>query len=380
MISTKYTMFRKAVKKGLSGIKKGTRITGEQLDALSENLIADRSFDVENRVYCRDSFVYLNKIGKNLVQIVAFQMNSFGRGIFSDSITRLCTPILLTVRAHGRHYYLRHEVKESHLSIDEFYLGRHFCGSKGPLCARDRFDECARKLFMDPDNTSSVPQQIVYRLMNANYLCHHIAETVGYAFGALHNYWLHRQELCCMSSGSSYNEGRRTLRVDIISDFSGRKITSMFKVPHYEKITEDANRFTEEYDVLEWEIIINGEKERFLLPSGYQKAQLRNCSRDTNVVTSQHMIEFILEHYFKLINTFVTASTYQTLEYISRAMIARREQKLDAFSAYMKTATFCAGYNPERDFESVINKKAGQFQEFKQEFYYSMFFRPPVLK
>jgi len=380
MISTKYNMFRKAVKKRLVSFRKGTRITGEQLDTLSESLMADRSFDSEDRVYCRDSFVYLNKIAKNLVQIVAFQINSFGRGIFSDSITRFCTPILLTVRAHGKHYFLRHDVRESHLSIDEFYLGKHYCGSKGPLCARDRFNTGAQKLFIDPGSAGIVPQQIVYRLMNANYLCHHIAETTGYAFGALHNYWLHKHELCSMSSGSSYHEKQNTLRVDIISDFSGSRISSTFKVPHYHRITGDVVGFTEEYDVLEWETTINGEKEKFLLPSGYQKAQLKKCSKDTNVITSQHMIEFVLEHYFKLINVFVIASTYQTLEYISRAMIAKREQNLEAYSAYMKTATFCAGYCPERDIDSVIAKKAGQFNEFNQEYYYSMFFRPPVLK
>ena len=48
--------------------------------------------------------------------------------------------------------------------------------------------------------------------------------------------------------------------------------------------------------------------------------------------------------------------------------------------AYMKTATFCMGYFPERDLDSVLNKKIEQFPEFRKEYFYSTFFRPPVLK
>lgn len=54
--------------------------------------------------------------------------------------------------------------------------------------------------------------------------------------------------------------------------------------------------------------------------------------------------------------------------------------KPDPIGLYMKTATFCMGYFPERDLDSVLNKKIEQFPEFRKEFFYSTFFRPPVLR
>ncbi|MDQ7825796.1 MAG: hypothetical protein RDV48_23545 [Candidatus Eremiobacteraeota bacterium] len=380
MISAKYNKFRTAVRNKLHIFKKGKKITEDKLDQFTESLMADRSFDLDGKIYCRDGFAYINRIGKGLFQLVAFQVNSFGKDIFTDSITRFVTPLLLTVRIHSKHMVFQHSFKELLISIEEYYLGRHYCGSKGPLCIRDKFNDFAQKLFKNPESAPMPLQQLVYKLINSNYICHHIAETTGYAFGALHNYALHKDEISFMSSGSSLNEARKILRIDIVSDFSGRKVTSRFKVPRYEKITGEVSKFAEEFDVLEWEVFIEGEREKFLLPSGYQKAQLRKFSKGVNVVTSQHMIEFILDDYYKLINIFVTASTFQTLEYLSRAMVAKREKHLDEFSAYMKTATFCMGYYPDRDLEGVLNKKIEQFPEFKKEFFYSMFFRPPVLK
>ncbi|MBP7864305.1 MAG: hypothetical protein KA419_00035 [Acidobacteria bacterium] len=379
MAFAKFRKFKAAVKKSLPVFGKGERILPEQLDRFTEQLMADRSFDSDGKVYCRDGFACVNRIGRGLYQAVAVQINSFGKGVFSDSITRFVTPILMTVRFHNRFSLLRGDFPDCVLSVEEYYLGRHYCGSKGPLCNRDHFQDYAQELFRVPDNAPMAIQQLVYQLMNANYLCHHIAETTAYAFGAFHNHALHKDRMCFMSSGSSYDEARRQLRIDIVSDFSGRKVTSRFTVPQYGKITEGETEFAEPYDVLEWEVGIEGQKERFLLPSGYQKAQLRKF-QGCNVVTSQHMIEYILQDFFKLINIFVTAGTYQTLEYISRAMVARREKHIDAFSAYMKTATFCQGYYPDRDLDGVINRKTDQFPEFKKEFFYSMFFRPPVLK
>ncbi|MHC9539570.1 MAG: hypothetical protein AB9903_08620 [Vulcanimicrobiota bacterium] len=380
MISAKYNAFRQSVKKNLGIFKKHRKITEEQLDQFTERILADHSYDVAGKVYCRDCFAYVHRIEKGVGQLVAMQINSFGEGVFNESITRFCTPILMTVRAHDRHRYLLRDLRNALISIDEFYLGKHYCGSKGPLCNRDAFIEPARKIFGDPQDMNIIPHKLVYKLMNANYLCHHIAETAACAFGALHNFWQHGNELSCMSSGSAYNEKRKILHIDVICDYSGKKVTNRFSVPNYQKVTEDVNRFSEEYGLLEWDVIIDGEKEKFILPSGYQKAQLRKYSHDINIVTSQHLIEFILEDYFKLINIFVIASTYQTLEYLSRAMIARREKQMDEFSAYMKTSTFCMGYCPDRDLEGLLKKKEERFPDFKKEFAYSMFFRPPVLK
>lgn len=379
MAFVKYGKFKAAVKKSLPMLGKGERINPDQLDRFTGQLMADRSFDSGGKIYCRDGFAHIRRLDRGLYQGVALQINSFGEGVFSDTITRFVTPVLMTVRFHNRLQLLRGDFRDCLLSIEEFYLGRDYCGSKGPLCDRDRFQDYSRKLFTTPGNSPMAVQQLVYHLMNANYLCHHIAETAAYAFGAFHNFALHKDENCFLSAGSAYDEARRRLRVDIVSDFSGRKVTSRFSVPQYGKITEGDAEFAEPYDVLEWEVGIEGQKERFLLPSGYQKAQLRKF-QGCNVVTSQHMIEYILEDFFKLINIFVTAGTYQTLEYVSRAMVARKEQHLDAFSAYMKTATFCQGYYPDRDLDGVINRKSDQFPEFRKEFFYSMFFRPPVLK
>lgn len=380
MVSSKYKKFRTAVKRKLTLFKKGKRITEEQLDQFTESLMADRSFDLDGKIYCRDGFAFINKIESGVFQIVAFQINSFGTGIFSDSITRFVTPILLKVKLHNKHQIMRQDVRDSLLSIEEYYLGKLYCGSKGPLCTRDKFNDFCQKLFKTPDNSPITVHQLLYDLINANYLCHHIAETTAYAIGALHKYYLRNDDICFMSSGSSLNEARRLLQVDIISDFSGREIANRFKVPNYAKITEGDSEFAEEYNVLEWEVSIDGQAEKFLLPSGYQKAQLRKYSNSVNVVTTQHMIDFILQDYFKLINVYVITSTYQTLEYLSRAMVARREKRMDEFSDYMKTATFCMGYFPERDLDSVLNKKIEQFPEFRKEFFYSTFFRPPALK
>lgn len=380
MISAKYDAFRKSVKKNLRIFKNRKKITEEQFDQFTGNLLADHSYDVVGKVYCRDCFAYVHRLEKGLGQLVAIQINSFGEGVFNESITRFCTPILMTVKAHDRHRYLLRDLKNALISIDEYYIGRHYSGSKGPLCDRDIFSGHAQKIFRDPQDMNIIPHKLVYKLINANYLCHHITETTSYTFGALHNFWKNGSELSFMSSGSSYNEKRKTLHLDIICDFSGKKVTNRFLIPNYKKVAEDVQSFSEEYGILEWDVIIDGEKEKFLLPSGYQKAQLRKYSHDTNIVTSQHLIEYILEDYYRLINIFVITSTFQTIEYLSRAMIARREKKIDEFSAYMKTATFCMGYYPDRDLESLMKKKEERFPDFKKEFAYSMFFRPPVIK
>ncbi len=313
MVSSKHKKFRAAVRKNLPLLRKGKRITEEQLDRFTEGLMADRSYDVDGKIYCRDAFAFVNRIDGRAFQIAAFQVNSFDKGIFGDSVTRFVTPVLLGVEFHNKHRIMRPDVRDSLLSIGDYYLGSHYCGSKSPLCIRDKFNDFARKLFTPPDNAPITVHRLLHRLITANYLCHHIAETTAYAIAALHKHYLRDEDMCFMSSG-------------------------------------------------------------------YQKAQLRKYSEGVNVITTQHMIDFILQDYFKLVNIFVTTNTYQTLEYLSRAMVARREGHMDEFSAYMKTATFCMGYCPERDLDGVLSRKTAQFPEFRKEFFYSTFFRPPVFK
>ncbi|MFH1454132.1 MAG: hypothetical protein ABIH00_09185 [Armatimonadota bacterium] len=380
MITRKYNKFRLAVKKHLKSFKKGVKITEEKFDKFINKILTDKSFDIDGKIYCRDGFAFVNKIDKELFQVVAFQINSFGAGIFDKSIKRLCTPILLTVRLRGKYRYTNSDLKDIWVSIEEFYLGKYFSGSKGPLCKREKFNKLAQEVFIDPKKLHFSLQDLVYRLMTTNYLCHHIAETTSYAFGALYLYWKMDKEMCFLSSASSFNNTKSTLYIDIIDDFWGRKMSSTFKIPHYEKITTKVEKFHEKFDVLEWQIKCLDETETFLIPVGYQKAQLKKFHhKDVNVITSQHIIEHILVDYYKRFNMFVVASTFQTLEYLSRAMIAKKEGHTEEFLAYMKTATFCMGYYPERNFEELLDKKADRYYDFKKEFAHSIFFKPPVL-
>ncbi len=380
MLTRKYNRFQREVKKQISPLRKKKKIGEAEFDALVKKILSNKDLDVKDKVYCRDGAAYVHKIDKRTFQILAFQINTFGSGVFGRSIVKLCTPVMLTITAHGTHRHLQHSLKDTCLSIDELYLGKDYSGSKGPLCDREKFLPYARMMFLSKKTAYSFNHQVVYNIMNANYLCHHIAEVMGYAFGALDIYWTQAKDLFFLSSGSWFNQNRHKLYINIIENFSGDKMSGHFQIPHYAELAENITKFKEEFDVLLSSIDYKKEIETFCLPVGYQVIRKKRFNKNVNVITSQHILEHLLSEYYKRENIFVVANTFQTLEYLSRALIAKVEGRQEEFADYMKTVTSCLGYYPERDFEAFYRQKETKFPEFISEYSHSMFFRAPVLR
>ena len=381
MLSKKYNNFQREVKKHIKPLKKKKKITQAEFDGFIKKIVSNKSLDLSGKIYCRDGAAYIHKIDNRTFQILCFQANSFGAGIFGKSLVKLCTPIMLTVTAHGTHRHLQHSLKDASISIDEFYLGKNFSGSKGSLCDRGKFNSYAKMLFLSKTTgVHSFNHNIVYHLMNANYLCHHIAEVMGYAFGALDIYWEQKKNMFFLTSGSWFNQNKDKLYLNIIENFSGDKMSEHFQVPHYAKLIEDAEKFKEEYDNLLCSISYKKEMETFYLPIGYQKIRGKRFNKNINVITSQHILEHLLADYYKRKNTFVVANTFQTLEYLSRALIAKTEGKDREFSSFMSTVTSCMGYYPERDFKEFYERKEAKYPSFASEYSHTMFFRAPILK
>lgn len=381
MISKKFAHFEQVMKDHIKPLKnlKG-KVTEEEFDAFTETVIGDSSLDVDGKIYCRDGFVFIKPVNNSTFQLICFQINSFGAGIFDKGIKKLCTPILLTVTMHGKHRYLNHSLKDSCISVDEFYLGKYYTGSKGPLCKRDEFNEYAKKLFISNSHGQSFGHHTVYELMTTNLLCHHIAEVMGYAFGALDFHFMRDKEVFHMSSCSAFNENKDKLYLDIIDDFSGERMSGNFQVPHYAKLKGDVKKFHEEFDTLTWEVNFKKDTETFLLPIGYQKVHEKKFHKNVNVITSQHIIESVLADYYQRRNAFVVSNTFQTLEYLSRAFIAKVEGRDQEFTDFMRSETSCLGYYPERNFEEIYEQREEKFSSFDSEFAHSMFFRSPVLR
>jgi len=381
MFTKKYNKFHLEVKKALRPLrKKKKKITEREFDGFVRKLLSNKSLDVQNKIYCRDGAAYVHKVDAHTFQILTFQVNSFGAGIFSKGIKKLCTPVMITVSAHGTHRHLQHSIKDTCLSIEDFYLGKDYSGSKGPLCDRKKFLPWAKELFLSRKSAYSFNHQIVYHIMTSNYLCHHIAEVMGYAFGALNIYWTTGKDTFTMSSGSWFNENKHKLYLNIIDDFAGDRMSGHFQIPHYAKLSENVDKFKEEFDILLCSIDYKKDMETFYLPIGYQVMHRKRFNKSVNVITSQHILEHLLNEYYKRKNAFIVANTFQTLEYLSRAMIAKTEGRDDEFAKFMRTATFCMGYYPERDFEDFYKHKEARFPVFVSEYSHSMFFRAPVLK
>jgi len=294
-------------------------------------------------------------------------------------VKKLCTPILLTVKVHGSHAYLNHRLKDACISIEDFYLGRRFCGSKGALCDRDKFDSLARMIFLSKPDIYSYNHHIVYQLINSNYLCHHIAEVMGYAFGALDVHWTLGEKTLYLSSGSRFNEAKDKLLIDVIDSFSSERMSGLFVVPHYAKLSQDIRKFKEEFDTLTWEVRYRGELETFYLPIGYQKVRKQMFHKNVNVITSQHIIEQVLTEYYGRKNAFVVANTFQTLEYLSRAFLAKKEGRSAECNDFVRTVSSCLGHYPEKDFEKLYKEKESRYGRFISEYSHTVFFRPPVL-
>lgn len=113
---------------------------------------------------------------------------------------------------------------------------------------------------------------------------------------------------------------------------------------------------------------------------GYQAVHEKKFHKSVNVITSQHLIEHVLTDYYQRKSSFVVASTFQTLEYLSRALIAKAEGKEEEFSQFLRSVTSCMGYYPEHDFMELHNEKESHYIDFVGEYSHTMFFRAPVLK
>lgn len=380
MLTKKYNAFRREVKKDLKLIKKKKKkIKEAEFDRFIKKVLSNKALDLSDKVYCRDGFAYIHEIDHHTCQIAAFQINTFGVGYLGDSIVKLCTPILLTIKIHGGYRHADQSLKDTSVSIEDFYLGKYFTGSKGELCDRDKFTEYARMLFISERKVSPYNYEILYQLMKSNYICHHIAEVMGYAFGALDIFWTHGIDHCFLSSGSFFNNKMDKLNIDIIDNFSSEKMRGFFQIPHYAKLGEDLKKFREEHDNMLWEVTYGDEVETFYLPVGYQKIRRKMFNKDVHVVTTQHIIEHILTAYYKRKNAFVVANTFQTLEYLSRAFIAKSEGKKDESGAFVKSVSTCLGHYPERDFLEFYEKQKAKYPKFISEFSHTMFFRPPIL-
>ena len=381
MLTKKYNSFRQAVKKHLRVLKPQTKkkISKSAFDAFIKGILAEDKIFRNEGVYYRDGFVYIHEIDRSTFQIVSFQVNSFGAVISGDLVKVLCTPILLTVSVPGSHHYIDNSLKDSCLSIDDYYLGKSFSGSKGPLCDRDAFNRHAKMVLLPEDGVSSFNHNIIYQIMNANYLCHHIAEVMGYAFGGLDLFWSNRQRIFFLSSGSRFNQDRDKLYIDIIEDFSGEKMRGYSQIPHYAVLMSNINKFKEEFDLMEWEVTYRGVTETFMLPVGYQKLRKKMFHMNVNVITTQHIIEQVLTEYYHRKNVFVVANTFQTLEYLSRAMVARVDGLLEEGGEFIKEASLCLGHYPERDFKEFYRKREAKYPSFISEYSHTMFFRPPIL-
>ena len=380
MLTKKYNSFQREVKKQVRSFKKKKKISEAEFDSFIKKIISNKTLDAKDKIYCRDGFVYINEIDACTFQILCFQINSFGAGIFGKSLVKLCTPIMLTVTVRGTHQYARQSLKDTCISVDEFYLGKHYSGSKGTLCDREKFNSYAKTLFLSKSEEHSFNHNTIYNLMNANYLCHHIAEVMGYAFGALDERWAGGKGMFFLTAASWSNGNKDKLYLNIIENFSGDKMSGHFQVPCYAKLVENSEKFKEEFDNLLCTISYKKELETFYLPIGYQKVQKKRFNKNVKVITSQHILEHLLASYYKRKNAFVVTNTFQTLEYLSRALIAKSEGKDKEFNDFMRTVTSCQGYYPERDFEEIYKKKETKYPTFIREYSHTMFFRAPILQ
>lgn len=378
MLIGKSNRFKREVIRRFRPLKGGPVGKG-RFDAFIKDILGVAFTEDDANLYGRDGFAYVNELSKNRFQIVAFQINSFGPGVFGESVVKYVTPILMTVSVQGRHRHAIRSLKDSSVCVEDVYLGKGFCGSKGKLCNRNMFNKHTAMLLLDNDGHRSFNHHLVYQLMNANFVCHHIAEVLGYAFGALDVYWRNLKTPLFLVAGSRFSASRDSLSIDVIDDFSSERMVSRFRVPHYAKLMEDAEAFREQHDVLHWDVMWRGETESFYLPVGYQKVAGRSQKKNVNVVTTQHVLQHMLKSYYKRQNAFVVASTFQTLQYLSRGFLARLDGKPEECADFIRSVTACMGYYPERDFEEFWKQREGRYTDFESEYSHSMFFRPPVL-
>jgi hypothetical protein len=376
MLSKKYERFYQVV--GDSAAKFKGKVSEPDFDNFIAGIFSDSSLNVAEAIYGRDGFVFVQEIGKYLYQVLVFQINSFAPGVFSDKIVKYVTPIMMTVKVHGEHAVLIQELGEAQLTIEEIYLGKAYCGSKGVLCDRESFYPILKKIFT-PTDRGSFQQRLSRKIMDTNYLCHHISEAMAYAYGAARVFWATKKNMAFFTAGSHYNEGRDELRVEVIDDFAGDKMRCSFHVSPYGKLTGKAADFKEQQGLALLEIEYKNDVQGFYLPSGYQKLSRKLFHDKARVITTQHIIEHLLADYYKRNNAFVVANTFQILEHLSRAMLAKIEGNKDEAGKFIRDASVCKGQRPEIKLDEILKKEDERFADFASEFAYGMFFRPPVV-
>ena len=349
MLVKKYKHFQRYVRSQIP--KKGKKPVNEkEFDKFITTILANEELNQENMIYSRDGFVYVNEINKKTFQILTFQINTFGKGAFGEDIVKLCTPVMITVKVHSTHFYSGHTLKDTNISFEEFYLGKNYKGSKGELCERDKISEFTKKLFLENQLNYSYRHEIIYKLINENFICHHVAETLSYALGALDLYWYTKKNNVYLVSGSWYNSNNKKLKLETLDNFSYERMKCFFDIPNYALLTNKTELFKEYYSLMRWEVFYKRTLENFFLPVGYQKINKNYYNKAANVITTQHIVEYILNTYFKRMNVHIVTNTFQTLEYMSRGIIAKMDGRDDECIHFLKQSSNCMGHYPERSF------------------------------
>lgn len=379
MLVQKYKNFSSFVKKNIPS-KGKQKITEAEFDDFISTILTNEKLTSRDKIYCRDGFAYVKEIDRKTYQVIAFQINTFAKGAFKDTEVKFCTPLLLTIKVHGSYRHGERTLKDTPLSLEEFYLGKHYSGSKGDACDREKLADATKKIFQSEPRTHSFRHEIIYMLINTNYVCHHIAETMGYVYGAMDLFWYTKKDKVYMVSGSEYLEKKSKLNIEIIDNFSFERMRSSFSVPQYVKLPGDINKFREEYDLMLWEVMYKRERESFYLPAGYQKTPKKRFNKPVNVITSQHIVEYILASYYKRMNTYIVSTTFQALEFLSRAILAKSEGKDEEGGHFLKSVSACMGHYPDRKIDEILKKTDEKYPFFVSDYAHSMFFRPPVLK
>jgi hypothetical protein len=379
MFVEKYNNFQRFVGSQVPATGKKP-ISEEAFDRFIATILANDSLDLQGKIYCRDGFAYVKELDKHIFQIMAFQINSFGEGAFGDKILKLCTPILVTVKTHSTHFYSGHTLKDTNLSFEDFYLGKNYSGSKGPMCDRKKIGGHTKDIFLKNQLNTSYRYGIIYKLIQTNFICHHVAETLSYALGALDLFWYTRKSSAYLVSGSYYYENRRKLKVEILDNFSFERMRCLFDIPSYAKIeNKKIDKFSEEYNLMHWDVIYKREMENFYVPVGFQKINKKMFNKSANIITTQHIVEYILKTYYNRMNPHVVTNTFQTLEYLSRAILAKIEGRNEEGTDFLKMASSCMGHYPERDIEKIWRKQDEKYPLFISDYVHSMFFRPSVI-
>lgn len=379
MFLEKYKNFQRFVRSQIPATGKEP-VSEEAFDQFIATILANDSLDMQGKIYCRDGFAFVKELDRHTFQILAFQINTFGEGAFGDKIKKLCTPLMMTVKTHSTHFYSGHTLKDTNITFEDFYLGNHYSGSKGPLCDREKILSYSRELFVKHQLHTSYRHGIIYKLIQANFICHHVAETLSYALGALDLFWYTRKSNVYMVSGSYYIENRRKLKIEILDNFSFERMNCHFEIPSYAKIeNSNISQFSEDYNLMHWEVNYRRAIENFYLPVGFQKTDIKISNKAANVITTQHIVEYILKTYYTRMNTHIVTNTFQTLEYLSRAILAKIEGRSEEGTDFLKMASSCLGHYPERDMLKLWQRQVEKYPLFTGDYVHSMFFRPPVV-